>query len=311
MRFPNYPNASYQPSTDLVNGYLTFLGENEPDHRGELDKYGRRHLRSVAVRIGRGCLIAVNNNAKAAQRLFRRAMRDSEPAIKPVRRSSHVGRAAVHLHLIADLLDQHQDLHSTTKLRQEMHAQAMEDVRHLHERLKSSAKPGEGDIREKSKLGNVRGELAQKVALALVTRYNHPYIMAAPSLLHHDNGTTKANNYDMLVVESMPGQEKANAYKVQVKTACAGLCCDRPERRIPQQQYNEDIIVVSACCDLQRGDDRKTDLVDFRAAHLLTREYEGTATTEEIHELDAFSDSLILSITMEDERRMGTLPLYS
>jgi hypothetical protein len=232
-------------------------------------------------------------------------MRDSEPAIKPVRRASPIGRAAVHLHLIADLLDQHQDLHASTKLRQEMHAQAMEDVRHLHTRLKSTPKPSDADKQEQSRIGNIRGELAQKVALALITRYNHPYLMAAPSLLHHDNGTTKTSNYDMLVVESMPQQEKPNAYKVQVKTACAGLCCDRPERRIPQQNYNQDIIVVSACCDLQRGDDRNTDLVDFRAAHLLTREYEGTASDDEIHELDAFSDSLILSITMEDERRMG------
>jgi hypothetical protein len=204
------------------------------------------------------------------------------------------------------MLDQHDDLEMTTKIRQTMHTETIEDMKYLHGFLKwSSTQPKHS---AQAKLGEVRGELAQKVALGLITRYAHPWLMAAPSLLHHDNGTVKSFNYDMLVVEALP-QHQDQSYKVQVKTACAGLCCDRPERRIPQQSYNQDVVIVSACCDLQRGDERDTGLVDFRAADLLTKEYEGTATTEEIHELDAFSDSLILSITMGDERRLGALSI--
>lgn len=262
------------------------------------------------MRIGRGCLVAVNNNARAAGRLFRRAMRDTEPAIKPSKRASHIGRAAIQLHLMASLLDQHNDLGASTRIRQEIHKETVGDIRQLHDLLTGKNIPR---LRaEKLDARGIKGELAQKVALGLITRYAHPWLMATPSLLHHDNGKVKANNYDMLVVESMPDHE-AQAYKVQVKTACAGLCCDQTrkqrERPLPQRNYNEDVVVISACCDLQRGDHRDVNLINFRAADLLVKEHEGLATTDEISELDGFSDSLILSITMGDERRMGTIPL--
>lgn len=307
MQFPNYPTTEYRPSTNLVKGYLTYLGENEPDHRQELDKHSRRHLRSIAVRIGRGCIAAVNNNAKAAQRIFRRARKDAEPAVVPARRATRIGRTAIQLHHIADMLDQHDNLEATEKIRQTMHTETVNDVKYLHRFLVWSSALAHSP--PPAKLGEVKGELAQKVALGLITRYAHPWIMATPSLLHHDNGTVRSFNYDMLVAESMPNNWETQSYKVQVKSACAGLCCDRPERRTPQKQYNEDIAIVSACCDLQRGDDRDVNLVNFRAADLLVKEHDGTATTDEIHELDAFSDSLILSITMGDERRMGLIPL--
>lgn len=290
-----------------MQGYLQFIGENEPDNRQELNKYSRRHLRNIAMRIGRGCIAAANHNANAARRVWRRAMRDSESALVSSRRATNIGRAAVQLNLIADMLAKREDLEASTAIRREIHAQNTQDVRYLYDTIRNKAFEGQ---ETKRKASNIRGELAQKVVLGLVTRYAHPWIMATSSLLHHDSGAAKRNNYDMLVVESMPGNaEKTQAYKVQVKTDCAGLCCDRPKRRKPQQLYNEDIIIVSACCDLQRGDHRDTGLVNFRAADLLIREYEETITPSELHELDALSDSLILSITMGDQRRMGTLPI--
>jgi hypothetical protein len=307
--FPNYPAADYRPNTGLVNGYLQYLGEREGDHQEELKEYSKQHLRHIAIRIGRGCLVAFNNNVQAAQRRFRRAKRDLAPAVASEQRDTKIGRTAVHLHLLADLLENRDSLEESTRIRREMHGKTVEDIQQLQSGITRIVSSSDYRGGTRGEMGHLRGTLAQRVALGLITRYAHPWLMAAPSLIHHDNGEIKRHNYDMLVVESMPSNPEPQAYKVQVKTDCAGLCCDRPERRRPQQQYNEDIIIVSACCDLQRGDDRDTALSNFRAADLLVKEYAGEASEEEVRELDAFSDSLILSITMGDERRMGSLPL--
>ncbi len=158
--------------------------------------------------------------------------------------------------------------------------------------------------------GNLRGELSQLVTLGLLSRYAHPWVMALPSLIHHDNGKAHRNNYDVLLTETMPSQAQPQHYKLQVKTECVGLCCDRPEpKRRPQKEYSSDIILVSACCDLQRGDKRDTSLQNFYAAELLIKEYDETATPDEIIELDDYTNSLLLSVTMSDERRMGRLPM--
>ena len=102
----------------------------------------------------------------------------------------------------------------------------------------------------------------------------------------------------------MPGHE-VETYKLQVKCGCLGLCTHTGKPRITQSRYDKDITLVSACCDLQRGDDRSSELLDFRVADLLVRELDDDLSYEEVHELDSYTDSLILSVTMGDERRMG------
>lgn len=293
----------------MVDQYVTFLGRSEADNRNEIEQFGTSHLRRIAMRIGRGCMIAASHNAKAAQKLFGRVVRELAPTIaRPGRHSNRIGRAALQLHSIAMMLQERDNPSVFEQARRNIHSETVRGVKDAYTKLhqdRSAMKPTQRQGYE----GELRGELSQTVALGLLTRYVHPWFMSLPSLIHHDNGKAHRNNYDILLIESMPRHPVTNAYKLQVKTACIGVCHDQPSMaHVPQQSYARDITLVSACCDLQRGDERDSSLQHFRAAELLIKEYDEAATLEEILELDSYTDSLLLSVTMGDERRMGQLP---
>lgn len=305
MRYPNYPPAQYRkPTRNIVEGYVNFFGKYEADHRNDIDMFRPAHLRRIAMQIGRGCLVAADHNSKAAARIFARARRNLEPAV--ANPSLRIGREAAQLDTIANMLQNRNNSEQVTAARESLHEQAVRDIRTIRRNqavLDDGVSPFRGPVAE------MRGMLAQKVTLGLFTRYAHPYLMAVPALIHQDNGPQKRSNFDVLLVESMPGTEEISTYKLQIKCECLGLCTERktqPWHRT-QDDYDSDITLVSACCDLQRGDNRSRDLRDFRVADLLVKEFDGDITPDEVGELDGFTNSLILSVTMGDQRRMGTI----
>jgi len=142
---------------------------------------------------------------------------------------------------------------------------------------------------------------------ALLSRYRHPWLLAAPALIHRDQGKVRRFNYDYLVIESGPDRNRPPiAHKTQLKSFCLAFCGegDDQSKSFSQQraEYMEDIVLVSGHCDT--GDNLKS----MSPERLLLREYTGESTAQDTRALDIITDGLLLAITSGDPRRYGTQP---
>ncbi len=180
------------------------------------------------------------------------------------------------------------------------------------------------------------GIVSHLTALALFTRLRHPQLLAMSSLPHqnsHSDTSLRHQNYDILLVEApvtAPDRPDITPdhviHKIQVKTACLGYCAG-PEtqprdstariniaRRAKQkresllqyqlkerERYAPDIALVSGCCDLGvRG--RQTDILR-PVTGLLISELAGELSDDEIRWLDTVSNSLMMVVTGDEDRR--------
>jgi hypothetical protein len=306
MRFPRYSTKSYrQPGTSVVDGYIDFYSKFETDNRTAIDALPVTNPRRISMRIGRGCLIAANGNGQAADKIFRRAQRDLQPVIDSPRRYTGVGHCALELDSTAHMLEVRGNAAAVAGTREMLHARTIDTIRGLRAYLGP-----ENDQRlSRPAMTHANGELVHRVALGLFTRYGaHPWELALPSLVHHDQGRVPKYNFDMLLVETGPDQPTTDTHKIQIKNRCIELCADPMSDPIDRGAYASDISFISGCCDLEmRGPAR--DPQRFRVPDLLIKEADGEATTKEIRTLDILTDTVMLGLTMGDERRIGTAPL--
>jgi hypothetical protein len=207
------------------------------------------------------------------------------------------------LDAIAGLLENRGDEEAVAFGRRAMHLRNIDDIRRVRNRLVRTDEhaPRNGSA------GALNGELVHRVTLATVTRLaEHPWALAMSTLLHHDQGGegTRQNNFDLLLVETGPEQPSANAVKVQVKAACGGWCDEPQSVQIDRAKYAPDITFVSGCCDFGiRGG--RHDASRYAVPNLLMREADDAATTSDVLTLDNYTGRLLLSLTMDDPRRMG------
>lgn len=300
MRFPSYPATAYeQPRSSVIEGYIGFFGSFEADNRAEMYGLPRDSLRKIAMRIGRGCVIAAAGNDKAANRVFRRVQGDLEPQLRtPLQRKEYAGMQAAQLLTTAQMLEFRDDSAATAEARQTMHIKTVNDTRRL---LKNLTRTDEHRL-TKGEVINARGKLVEKIGLGLLTRFSaHPWFMGSPALIHHDQGARRRDNFDILFVETSAESDYVSARKIQAKSGCLGICEGPLAQTIDRSQYASDITFLSGCCDLGfRGSNR------YHLAELLVQEVDDAATPLDIAELDLASNSLMLSLSVNGPERRGT-----
>jgi len=306
MRFPAYPASTYKsPPVPVIQGYINFFGLYERDYRAQIDTLPKTSVNQIAMRIGRGCLIAADGNDKAADRVFRRAQRDLEPTVAtPGKRRTKAGRYAAQLLSTAQLLELRHDAPAVAEARQSGHLQTTRDIERLYAQLtRADDRRPRGGAR-----ADMHGELVQSVTLGLLTRYSaHPWAMGQAALLHHDRGQVQSHNFDLLFVETSSEQELTASHKVQIKSGCLGLCDDHLGKAIDRSLYDSDIVFVSGCCDL--GFRSPADEQNYGLAALLIKEAHDEATLDELEALDMATSRLMISASFEHPHRMGLLPV--
>lgn len=152
--------------------------------------------------------------------------------------------------------------------------------------------------RREAKSPHKWGRVVELTALASLTRYAHPAMLAYPSLSHHEQDTDLGSHYDIGVVFRNPDQTVSSHY-VQVKAACFDQCAN-PHSKAPvietQDRYRPIIQLLSGCCDLDMNGRAG---MGSNTAALLVKERRGAATYDEIKQLDVISDRLILNLTSD------------
>lgn len=186
------------------------------------------------------------------------------------------------------------------------------------------------------------GDVAHYTALGLLTRLRHPRLLALSALPHQDHRVTgfTSDNFDLTVIEVRDKESLCNddeaislgqvssaatVHKVQVKRQCLGYCpheisvADPSEfldvlhaartisvhkqekQQTTKKAYATDISMISGCCDLDIHIARGRMTAPY--TKLLIAEAEGRANSQQVAELDALSNSLLLTITADPARR--------
>lgn len=140
-----------------------------------------------------------------------------------------------------------------------------------------------------------RGRIAELTTLGLLTRYAHPWVIAVPTLPHHDADLNKSFHFDIAL--AIQDGNNSTGHMLQVKSSCIGRCDGDNPLNI-NSYYAPSIQLVSGCCDLGfeyngfRG-------MNYDTARDLANEYYDSASTAEIKRLDVLTDNLLLNTTSD------------
>ena len=140
------------------------------------------------------------------------------------------------------------------------------------------------------------GIRTEEIAMTLLSRYAHPWLIALPALPHHEDNTQGADIFHYDISLSARDSEFAGSeHFLQVKTYCLGRCGNEPRQPIADR-YDHSIQLVSGCCDLGIGSypedwDTVTDN--------LIAEFDGVGDDDQIKYLDVLTDNLLFNITAD------------
>ncbi len=303
MKFPNY--SQYEaPKVALLEAYAEFSAHNEVYGRFTGDKTADSHmlrLRHAGELIGQGCFNLMNRqNAQQAKGQFKGA-KQSAKEIADTKQLPNATRARARLAwLTAHMLEMRNQPATIDQARADQHDTVMNSLTLNQKRLRTLNSLGHQ--------ADVRGKIGELTALALLTRYKHPWMIATAALEHQDRSQHKATNFDLLAVVTSPYEERIDGYKIQVKTECFGLCSHACYHRSDpvrvSNYYNDDITLVSGCCDLDLGSNTESGLSTI---DMLRREHTGMAKPDVIRRLDHLTNNLLFNISSDDERRQGQI----
>lgn len=309
MEFTTGPAVDRPPN--IVERYVEYIGSTEPDHTGYIRQTQRRSPYGMAMRLGRGCVIAQQQGQdedatkifeQVRSRLERRLTNDAWAA-------RHIGRQATQLKAMATMLEYRHDTPATLQARNDLHLSVVDTAWHLRSCITA-------DIERSSNggLNSLNGMLLETVTIALATRLSdHPGLLGVPALMHHDRGvkeTDAPNNYDMLIVRSAAEEPGYQAHRIQIKTGCLGLCdAPRlPRRQIQRREYAPGIVLLASCCDLDiRGPEQNETLLHW--TQVLADDVRGEAPPADLNDLDALTSSVLVAVTSNDPGRRGTFGL--
>lgn len=224
------------------------------------------------------------------------------------------GRLAVRLALIqtVNLLKAREDPSMIAAEQQITHWNTIQQLEEnlaaieAHSRTKSkSATPASVEHNQRQ-----RGLINELTAEAVLGRKASSSQLSLRALLHHSRNRLGPLSYNNLLVTTAP-DGTAQPYRIQVISGCIGAC---PERENPQRlaehrsQYVPDIALISAHCDLgvildegKRG--RSYGGHIYPAASLLVEEVRDQCSPEGIDTLNAYSASLLQTVTTDMSRR--------
>lgn len=117
------------------------------------------------------------------------------------------------------------------------------------------------------------GDLTELTALALVTRLNHPRLLAMPALPHQDkaeDGYGGVGNFDFYVFESPAAwsvddgtKSEAGVYRVQVKSDCLAYCGtpELPADKVPTVRRTAEARQQHAALRLEQASEARKGLL--------------------------------------------------
>ncbi len=195
------------------------------------------------------------------------------------------------LHASIKFLNNHNEL---IRLQRKQHGIVVEELRTWDKNIANA-----GDYARAS------GRMTELVALGLLNRYGHPWILAAPALPHHEGDATKvAKHFDIALAIGNQGDDEA--YALQIKKACSGRCGETAYHHDQTHVYMPAIQIVSGCCDL--GIKTNEGMINSTVVDLLVAEYDERAAAADIKWLDELTDNLLFNISADLLPR-GTVPM--
>jgi hypothetical protein len=307
MQFPKFPRHYKQSAPRPIEGYISFVAQNNSGHDVQPGELHAKRLQDTHVFLGHACVELSRGNVLTANNMLKDVQVKVEAIARdPGKRGTKLGRHAAQTLLTTKMLSNFENSGVTEPLRRQMHTGTVGNVRKIkylltneHVELSSGAR----DV--------LNGELVEQTALGILTRYAHPRVMAMPALIFQDEGTSRRKNYDMVFVETFEDQmdpRQSLMQKVQVKSRCFDFCDQGVDPRDYRHEYEGDIILFSGCCDLgMRGS--VDNPARYEIPDMLIREVAGKATPDDIAALDKITNTALFNLTIEDERRLGKLPI--
>lgn len=309
MEFPKDLAADRPPN--IVERYVEFIGRTEPDYTQELKRRRPRTPEGMAMRLGRGCMIAtVKGDEAGADEIFGQVRARLEGQLSdPNWATGLAGRQAAQLLAMTTMLESRHDTAATLEARDSLHLSVVSIARLLRSSLTTRTTPPRG-----RKRAVLFGTLLETVTVAFATRLSDcPSLLGVPALLHHDRGQgsrlSTHYNYDMLLVRTADNRQGRKGHRIQVKTGCLGLC-DNPlaaEKQIRRDRYVPDITFLASCCDLGVRREQNDRLFDL--ARVFVKDVQGKAAPADLLDLDALTSSVLLAVASNDPRRRGTYGL--
>lgn len=300
MKFPSIEAGS--EFADPLKGYIHFFATQ--------DVHGQMHVRRdkllngtsaplerVGRLIGQGCLSLTGrpNPHQAKTRLKQAKTELKQIETDKGHKFTMLTQQRNMLWHIASMLDMRNQPASVDAARSAMHATTIESLKHARRRV--------GKTKDAGEKSRASGSMAESAALALLTRYKHPWMLALPALNHHDQSNDSSSNFDIVLMEGGPAFSVPVAHKIQVKRECLGLCKDDSQEPAKYtDRYQHDICLVSGCCDLGITID-KAGGYNLSTLTLLEREYADCASTENITQLDHLTNNLLFAVTSDPRRR--------
>jgi hypothetical protein len=255
--------------SNLPKAVFEAFGESESHHLNP----GRGATSVQALMLGRACSI-VSNNPDHADR-WRRAAADYVENTVPL--NTEQQRKLREQEIYGQLVIHRENPEELTKVRKQ---QYIDTINSLGCVLKVVATEKNRDDFKKA-----IGDANELTAQVILNRKMHPGVLALPALHHHDEGREPSKNYDIALLTSVKGQEKANYRRIQVKSSKDGASMG---------SYSEDIYVL--CGEEWFRYRQQYGRAFFPIAHLVLLESEGHLTEQQIKELDYITDGLLLDI---------------
>ena len=327
METPRY----YEHDESAGNLVLSYAAAVAEDLRNpEVRLKGRALL--MSVRIAEACKVMTDDTSSRPDKVADLLDEAEEIYGRVQRRSSNISMDHAYVGEVVLPLLRDTDHQGPDGIRGRTHTVTMNRVR---ESLSTMDRIFDGE-ECRYPFDTYAGIHIEHTALALVSRLQHPRILALPALPHQeDTNTSRLAPYhcDFIVIESSSKNlpEKAApetearliVHRVQVKSDCLGYC-GRPEpphdadaeallrharstkrydieqakdRRKARALYTPDVVLISGCCDLGI----RTESVDrssFTVARMLIDEYDEVGEPLERQERALKLDSVSNSLLL-------------
>jgi hypothetical protein len=271
MKFPKYE------STDRDNRHVTAMIHGIAKRERQVPEATAKPLRERSLRFGELCVALTSpkyENKHAARALVQKER--SKPGVHGLHK------------ILLDTVFFQTNAGAVARAQQDMHTNVIQKMKTAF-------------MVKNEELGPRNGRLTELAALALLTRYAHPQMIAYPSLIHHEQDSNKPMHYDVGV--SIASGSSLTTHLLQVKKPCLAACDEgtrstqRDGRRL-LDRYCSSIQLLSGCCEL--GIDTASDgNINPTLPIMLMAEYGDLTTPDEVQLLDNLSDKLLFDMTAD------------
>ncbi len=310
MRYPDV-KAYEQPSLGLAEAYIYFIGHNSEQFITPPESIPRRQFTERASAfIGRGCMALAHPPHRKHQALenFRAAEESLVNHVNTTTDPSKAEKVQRQLEAI-NMLKRRREPAEVRRSRRIQHGSVIHELAIVKKALEDRP------LLKSSEAGKLRSRANELTVLGLVGRLQHPWIAAWDALDYHEHHQgIPQNNFDVLLITSLPGDHEAGSKKIQVKSECIGLCKTSSaageqvvaSRREVFAHYDSSVKLVSGCCDFYAPLETVNKHASRRSmpvAELLLREFNDDCSSRDQLVLDQVGNDLLLNITSDDRRR--------